>query len=88
MSNLALACRACNVRKGEAIDGIDSDTGETIPLFDPRADRWADHFSFDPDTSEIRPLTAVARVTIARLDINHPYQIAARHVWAKFGLYP
>lgn len=87
-ANFALSCRACNVRKGDCVSRADDQTGEEIRLFDPRSDRWSDHFGFDPDTAELLPLTAVARVTIAQLDLNHPFQLAARQVWVQLRLYP
>jgi hypothetical protein len=87
-SNLALSCRACNVRKGDAVSGADYATGGEAALFDPRADRWSDHLRFDVDSAELIGLTPVGRATIARLDLNHPLQLAARHVWVQLRLYP
>ena len=86
--NLALACRACNVRKGDAVTGPDAATGTEVPLFHPRNDRWSDHFAADADTGEITGLTPAGRATVARLDLNHPRQLAARVVWVRFRLYP
>ena len=37
--NLALSCRACNVRKGAAIEHTDPQLGVPVRLFDPRKDR-------------------------------------------------
>jgi HNH endonuclease len=45
--NLAYACVVCNRHKGSDVASIDSRTGETVRLFDPRRDRWADHFRVD-----------------------------------------
>jgi hypothetical protein len=88
LPNLALACRACNVRKADTVIGTDELTGAEVPLFHPRSDRWAEHFRFDPDTAELLALTPTGRVTLARLDLNHPLQIAARQVWVALRLYP
>jgi hypothetical protein len=88
VTNLALACRACNVRKSNVITVFDEVTGEDVPLFDPRSDRWADHFAFDPDTCELTGLTAVGRVTIARLGMNDAPQLASRHLWVRLRVYP
>lgn len=41
--NLALACRACNVRKSHAVAAVDPFSGERVPLFNPRHDDWAEH---------------------------------------------
>src|SRR5437764_1097669 len=42
--NLALACFACNNHKGPNIAGIDPDSGTIVRLFNPRTDRWSEHF--------------------------------------------
>ncbi len=44
-SNLALACVFCNRFKGSDIATISQDTGGLCRLFNPRIDRWAEHFS-------------------------------------------
>ncbi|MBA4067289.1 MAG: HNH endonuclease, partial [Isosphaera sp.] len=86
--NLALACRACNARKGDAVTGIDEETGDEVPLFNPRADRWSEHFRHDPDSDRLVGLTPAARAAVARLDLNHPLQLIARGLWVQLRLYP
>ena len=39
--NLALACFSCNLRKGPNIAGLDPETSELTPLFNPRVDEWS-----------------------------------------------
>jgi hypothetical protein len=87
-SNLALACRACNVRKGNVTAASDQATGAEAPLFNPRTNRWDDHFQIDLDSGEIGGRTPVGRVTVVQLDMNHPFQLAARQVWMQFRLFP
>jgi 5-methylcytosine-specific restriction endonuclease McrA len=86
-SNLALACRACNVRKGERVVGLDEETGQSVALFSPRTDRWEQHFAIDRECGRIVPLTPTGRATAALLDLNHPQQIVARLLWIQCGLY-
>jgi len=43
LENLALGCIHCNQRKGPNIAGRDPETGEVVPLFDPRRNSWGDH---------------------------------------------
>ena len=62
IDNLALACPQCNQRKGTNLTGIDPDTGQLTPLFNPRTERWDDHFSLKQ--GRILPATAVARTTL------------------------
>src|SRR5688500_16309723 len=53
LTNLALACRACNGSKHTATMGRDPATGARIRLFNPRIDRWDEHFNLDEDTARI-----------------------------------
>lgn len=59
LTNLALACRACNSFEGDETTGRDEQTGQDVLLFSPRADRWADHFVLDRDTGAVVGLTPV-----------------------------
>jgi hypothetical protein len=88
LSNLALACHSCNRIKGAARVGRDDATAMIAPLFNPRADRWDEHFRIDFDRAEIVGLTPSGRATAARLDMNSPRQIMARAVWIELRLYP
>src|SRR4051794_826537 len=42
--NLALSCFNCNVHKGTNLSSIDPLSGKIVSLFNPRSDRWPDHF--------------------------------------------
>lgn len=44
LDNLALACVSCSLRKGATQAAQDPTTGELVPLFSPRRDRWSEHF--------------------------------------------
>ena len=80
-SNLALACHRCNLRKGPNLTGIDPITGEIVPLFDPRRDRWLDHFRFRGPV--IEGVTAVGRTTIKVLSMNDTRRIERRELLAR-----
>jgi len=74
--NLAWACFSCNLRKGPNIAGLDPQTGELTPLFNPRGDVWGDHFAWDGLV--LRGKTAIGRATVAVLDINHVDSVTVR----------
>ena len=74
--NLAVACPACNFRKGTNLTGIDEPSGNVVNLFHPRRDRWSDHFVLRG--GKIEPLTASGRATAKLLDFNSPERVAAR----------
>lgn len=86
--NLALACASCNLFKSDAVSAVDEQTGQTIPFFHPRRDRWEEHFTLDADTGRIEGTTSTGRATVLRLRMNSDFQVRARRHWARLGLYP
>ncbi len=74
--NLALACSYCNRAKGTDLGSIDPETRKLVPFFNPRTEKWADHFELDRAT--IVPLTAVGRVTVLILQFNEPTRLQER----------
>lgn len=44
IANLYLACFHCNSYKSDFRVGLDLETWLESPLFNPRLDRWSDHF--------------------------------------------
>ncbi len=84
--NLAWACFLCNQLKGSDIASIDLETGRVVRLFNPRQDRWAEHFKLDGPL--IVPLTPEGRVTEYLLALNHPEGLELREVLIPAGRYP
>jgi hypothetical protein len=84
-SNLALACMRCNRYKGTNIGSFDLITGKLVPLFNPRINKWSDHFNLAG--SIIQPLTGEARVTIKLLKLNEENRVAERYRFIEAGLY-
>ena len=87
-SNWALACRACNVHKSDHLNGFDPETGAAVRLYNPRLDRWAEHFRVEARSGAVIGLTAVGRATISRLAMNSPVQLLARRQWMRLKLFP
>ena len=84
--NLAFACWECNRRKGPNLSSIDPESGEITRLFNPRGDRWSDHFRLDG--ARILPRTAVGRATVVLLRLNSAEQLALRGALRQMGRYP
>src|SRR4051812_29068325 len=57
--NLALACFRCNSHKGPNLSGVDPLSGRILPLFNPRRNKWAEHFEWDG--SKLVGLSAMGR---------------------------
>jgi len=70
--NLCLACHTCNEFKGVTTETTDPMTGEVVPLFHPKNQRWHENFAWNQDHSRIFGLTPVGRATISVLNMNHP----------------
>lgn len=87
-ANWALACRACNVHKSDAVSGEDPVSATVVRLFHPRLDRWAEHFRADAATGAIVGLTAVGRATVSQLRMNSPVQLLARRQRMRLKLFP
>jgi hypothetical protein len=81
--NLSLACFPCNRFKGPNLAGIDPDTGDVIPLFNPRIDRWNEHFTFD--RALIHGITPKGRATVIVLRMNEPMRAALRQIVMELG---
>lgn len=68
--NLALACFHCNRRKSNKTFVFDEQNAKEIPLFNPRADFWKDHFEWSDDGIMIIAKTETGRITIDLLELN------------------
>ncbi len=82
--NLALACALCNGFKGSDLASIDPERGDIVPLFNPRRDRWAEHFRLEG--GRIQPLTPSARATVRLLQLNYPDRIEERALLIAAGI--
>src|SRR5919197_2712894 len=56
-SNLWLSCPLCNGHKSDKTHAEDPQTGQTVPLFNPRTERWSEHFEWTADSLRIVGLT-------------------------------
>lgn len=74
------------MQKADRIEAQDPDSGALVPLFNPRKDRWSEHFRFEG--YRLIGQTPVGRATVALLDLNHPRRILIRQAEELFGLFP
>jgi hypothetical protein len=83
-----MACGYCNLHKGERTTARDPLTEELVPLFNPRQQRWSDHFQWVDDGATILGLTPVGRATADALQLNRPLLVEARRLWVMVGWHP
>lgn len=84
-SNLALACRLCNLSKGSSIAAYHEYQEALIRLFNPRKDRWSAHFYFR-NTGMIVPRTEIGQGTIKVLNLNDLNRMDVRRVLLSRGI--
>lgn len=88
LDNLCAACAFCNSRKHGKVDDIDPEIQQRTSLFDPRNQRWHEHFQWNENGTVIIGLTPCGRATVNALVLNDPLRIAARSIWIQTGRHP
>jgi hypothetical protein len=84
--NLAYACASCNQAKGSDIGSLATDSDELTRFFNPRVDRWSEHFRFK-DFS-IVGTSRIGDATARILGFNSKPRIAERRLLYRFGRNP
>jgi hypothetical protein len=86
LGNLAQACVACNVAKGSDVGSIHSETGDFCRFFNPRSDRWSDHFVLRD--YRIEALTLIGTVTVRIFQFNAVERLLERQALTLAHRYP
>ena len=84
--NLAYACTFCNRAKGTDIGSMASGSGNFVRFFNPRSDRWADHFELFG--AELRAFTDIGQATVRILAFNTLDRLQERQALVLVGRYP
>lgn len=87
--NLWLVCPICNGHKSDKIVASDPQSGDVVPLFNPRTQRWAEHFVWTADGLRIIGITPIGRATVDALHLaDDPDAILVRSYWVGAGWHP
>ena len=86
--NLALACQGCNNRKYTHVEARDPVSGNLVSLYDPRRQRWADHFSWNENFTLVIGLTPTGRATVELLKLNREGVVNLRRVLCTIEQHP
>ena len=84
--NLDYACAQCSRFKGSEIATFDPQTGQIVPLFNPRTQSWQDHFRHDG--AVIMTLSPQGRATERLLQLNQIDRVLLRRELISAGRYP
>jgi hypothetical protein len=86
--NLCLACPTCNRHKSAKTHGHDPETDESTRLFNPRHQRWTEHFKWSEDGAHIIGITPCGRATVVALNLNKESIVHVRLNWVAAGWHP
>ena len=86
--NLCLSCPMCNRYKSDRVLAPDAVAQTEVPWFHPHQHRWADHFSWNDEFTEVVGLTPVGRASVAALKMNRPQMIRVRRMWVAMNEHP
>lgn len=80
-SNLWLACRMCNGFKSDQTEGRDPLANRMVLLFNPRTQKWSNHFRWGADQLHILGQTPTGRATVIALQLNNALAVTVRSFW-------
>ena len=86
--NLAFACPGCNAHEYNKIEAPDPVDGKMAALFNPRLQRWRDHFKWSEDYTEIVGHTPTGRATVRSLQMNRAGLLNIRRALFAMGKHP
>ena len=86
LENLAFACVFCNRYKGSDIASLKPGTNELVRFYNPRTDRWREHFQLKGVV--IDSLTEIGEATARILQMNHDDKLLEREVLTRRKRYP
>lgn len=78
----------CNNYKSDQTTAVDSETDKIVKLFNPRQQKWHEHFKWSEDGVDIIGLTKCGRATVIALQLNNQIAITVRRNWIKAGWHP
>lgn len=84
--NLALACQPCNRSKGSDLGSIATGSKNLVRFFNPRTDKWSDHFRLNQ--AAIESLTEIGEVTQAIFGFNEMERLQERKGLIEIGQFP
>jgi hypothetical protein len=82
-----LRVRAAN-HKYDKVVAPDPVSGEIVPLYHPRRDRWESHFAWSDDFTLIVGLTPSGRATVTTLLLNREGVVNLRRLLYVIGEHP
>jgi hypothetical protein len=86
--NLWLGCSLCNGFKGVQTEARDPETRRIVRLYNPRRQRWSEHFDWSADGTRIVGKSSCGRATVVALQLNNAIAVTVRQAWVSAGWHP
>jgi len=86
--NLAFACQGCNNHKYNRTEALDPASKKMVPLYNPRQQKWYDHFGWNDDFTLIIGITPTGRATVGALNLNRESVMNLRQLLCGMGEQP
>lgn len=78
----------CNDYKGAQTHAMDRASDELVHFFNPRTQKWSDHFFWSEDGVYIIGQTPCGRASVDAIQLNNEYVVLARKNWVRVGWHP
>lgn len=88
LENLAWACAGCNCHKSGRVAALDPQSNTEVALFNPRQQKWSDHFEWNDNFTQIVGKTPCGRATLMVLQLNRLSLLNLRRILVQAGLHP
>ena len=86
--NIARSCGGCNGYKNDRTHYFDPLTRQLCRLYNPREDKWLDHFQWAKDDIQVEGITGIGRATVQLLQLNRVGSVNLRQLLKLVGLHP
>lgn len=74
--------------KGAKVTANDPQSKQVVQLFNPRMQKWSEHFNWSQDGTKVLGITETGRTTVAALKLNNELAVATRRFWVLLGEFP
>lgn len=88
IDNLAYACMLCNRFKWGKVLAEDPVTNTKAPIYNPRSDKWSNHFQWSENFLQIIGISPSGRATVTALQLNRKKLVLYRESMIEIGYHP
>jgi HNH endonuclease len=88
LENLAWSCLGCNLYKSTTTHSYDLLSGDLVPIYNPRIEKWSDNFQWSENFTILVGKTPIGRVAIIKLKLNRLGLVNLRKIFVAAEKHP